>query len=50
MLPDRPLTTDDCATKIGAGLCRSHPSKTKWSAKEAVNMQPVVSKLQDRVV
>src|SRR5579872_4462504 len=37
MLPDCPLTTDDCATKIGAGLCRSHASKARCTIKEADN-------------
>src|SRR5579872_1006719 len=36
-LPDCPLTTDDCATKIGAGLCSNHASKARCTIKEADN-------------
>jgi hypothetical protein len=36
-LPDCPLTTEDGATKIGAGLCRIHPRNRKWSAKETLS-------------
>jgi hypothetical protein len=36
-VPDWPFATDNGATKIGAGLCRSHPRKSKWIANEMLN-------------
>ena len=35
--PDSPLTTEDGATKIGAGLCRSQPRNTKCNRNETLN-------------
>jgi hypothetical protein len=36
-LPDSPFATDNGATKIGAGLCRSQPRKSKCIAREMLN-------------
>src|SRR5580692_360031 len=36
-LPDSPFATDSGATKIGAGLCRSQPRKSKCIAREMLN-------------
>src|SRR5271165_34836 len=36
-LPDWPLTTEEGATKIGAGLCTSHPRNKKCSANDILN-------------
>jgi hypothetical protein len=36
-LPDSPFATDNGATKIGVGLCRSQPRKSKWIANEMLS-------------
>jgi hypothetical protein len=36
-LPDSPFATDNGATKIGVGLCRSQPRKSKWIAREMLS-------------